>query len=551
MFRQTVRLDPKTLLWVPASVPVHRTHNTLSPLPKVGETVELECCDIAFGGDGIAKIKQPATDQKDYVIFVPRTMPGEKFTAKITSIRQSFARATKITSLSPHANATPPPCQYFTQHCGGCSFQSLEYKAQLSFKERQVKNLMQRIGGLALTPSGDNDNKQSIFKNIVPCPDDLLYRYRNKMEFSFGKNTNSTSSSRSLGLGLHLPGSRDEVLSISECMLQTTKADAILQHIHKLCTEHKLSAAGSSTHAFRSYNMQHVQSQKSTTKQPSNERDILHHVAIRYSTASSSYLINFTTNRDARKELKSLAKDLLHHSEMHEYTIDGIVNSVAVPGRPVEERRIAQERVIVGKGFLVERVCGIELEISANAFFQVNTRQADVLYGLVKTAAAVQSHEIALDLFTGSGSIALLLAKDSCQHVYGVDISPASIQNAESNARRNNIDNATFICGHVEELIPMLEKEIPAAHVVVVDPARSGLGQNVIDFLCSAGDKDDGCLDRIVYVSCDPATQARDIKLLSRVFDVVSIQPVDMMPQGPHIECIVVLRKRGRSQSSS
>lgn len=436
-------------------------------------------------------------------MFVPRALPGELLTARITSAKSRWAKAEKVESLRPHEHAAEPSCQHFGP-CGGCTFQSLEYAAQLRAKESQVAELMQRVGGIS---------DPTTVLPIVPC--DMQLQYRNKMEFSFGP-TSTRSGTVALALGLHRPGSNTAVVPIAACSLQTHAANEILHIVGQACSGAGLDRNGDT-----------------------GATPLLEHVVIRHSQAQDAYLVNIITGRPAGKELAPIAAALMRHPK-----VTSVVNSVSVPGRPLEERRIAKEVALGGSGKLVERLCGLEFEFGANSFFQTNTRQAERLFGMVQAAAAAGPEDIVCDLYCGTGTIALTLARQ-CRLVWGIEVNPAAVTDAKRNADRNGIANAGFLVGDVNKLLPELGTKVPAPTIAVVDPARPGLEAEAVAFLRGCGAR------RLVYVSCNPASQARDIKALcstdlgasGQAYRLVSVQPVDMYPQTPHVETIAVLER--------
>ncbi|PRW45128.1 tRNA (uracil-5-)-methyltransferase-like protein A [Chlorella sorokiniana] len=582
--------------------------------PQAGQLLELTCTDLAFGGEGICRYGADG-----FVVFVDRALPGERLTARVLQSKKSFARAVKQASLAPHEHAVEAPCQHFGP-CGGCSLQSLQYEAQLAAKQRQVADLLRRTAGLP------DAQAAAVLRPIVGCPEGRQYAYRNKMEFSFSREewtpggsadqrSSSSSSSSNAGsgaarngsgrrgrappaaaagadrnssgsaaggssggfvLGLHKPGSDSAVLPVTACHLQPDPANQLLRRVEQLCRELRLEAY-----------------------EPASGSGLLQHVVIRRaagsarsssgSSSSSSdrasteeYLVSLVTAADGRRALAPLAAALMSldlaaalqpvaAGPVGSSTptpplprLVGVVNSVSQRGRPAGERRLAAEHVLAGRGHLVERLAGLELEVSANSFFQTNTPQAEVLYRLVAEAAELRPADVMLDLYCGTGSIGLSLAA-ACAQVYGVEINLAAVRDAERNAQRNGICNASFLQGDLHKL--QLEGCMPQPDVVVVDPARPGLSPAVIRYLRSCGCR------RLVYVSCNASTQARDIKLLCAAgegeevaasggkagnsggsssgrsssgqaggpFRLVSMQAVDLYPMTWHVETVAVL----------
>lgn len=446
----------------------------------------LECTDVAFGGDGVCRLD-------GQVVFVPSCLPGEVFTARIKISHKSFTRGIKIETIRVHDNSERPACQHFGA-CGGCCFQNLTYDAELAIKQLQVKNLLQRVAGI-------KDVESIMSSPIIPYNLGLPYNYRNRMEFSWMWMPDLQSGK----FGLHRPGKHDDIVPIESCILQKDEtANLILKRAEELCNKHL----------------------------PSVPLSIMQHLVIRHSVAQDVYLINFVTSIDARKQLLPVAKTL-----MMEYNtrISGIVNSVSGRGRPLEERRIVKEICLLGKPTLTETLLGLHFTISSNAFFQTNSIQAQVLFQKVLELSQVGATDSVLDLYCGTGTMTLLFAQ-RCKHAYGVEIYQPAVENARSNASSNGIANATFLCADCTKV--QLPLEMEACDVVVVDPARSGLTKTIIERLCAMKFR------RLVYVSCNPATQARDLALLcspSSALKLVTVVAVDMYPQTSHVETIAIL----------
>ncbi|KAG7670800.1 hypothetical protein Ndes2526B_g01446 [Nannochloris sp. 'desiccata'] len=480
-----------------------------------GDVINLECTDLAFGGDGVCKLED------GFVVFVPRALPGEKLSAKVTSAKSGFARARKLETLTPHDHVDTPQCQHFGP-CGGCALQSLQYSAQVGLKEHQVRSLMRRLAGVASTTLED------IVRPIIPC--EHPYEYRNRMEFSLDPD--------SLELGLHYPGSQDRVLSIKNCSLQEPLANEMLAQIQNVLMKHGVLDDDLKRGNAWPANQTQRRSSYSKGRDRDGPQRVLEHVVIRHSVAERNYLVNFVTNRDARDLLAPVVEEL---REKFKDSLAGCVNSVAAKGRPVAERRIAKEYTLEGNGYLVETLGGLEYEISPNAFFQVNTRQAEKLFRYVLEAAAVQPDDVVLDLYCGSGAITLLLAQQ-CRRAHGVEVSAIAVDDARKNARRNHLTNVKFTAA---DAAAPLHPKLLASDIIVVDPARPGLTPNVVESIRSTTAR------RVVYVSCNPSTQARDIgalcdpndELVGRPFKLVAVQPVDMYPQTPHVESVAVLER--------
>ena len=499
-----------------------------------------------------------------FVVFVPRALPGEQLTARITSAStgKGFARGTKLKVIRPHDNPDEPECPHFGP-CGGCALQSMEYGSQTAFKAHQVASLMQRVGKIP--------NLDAVMQPIVEC--DQTYEYRNKMEFSLEPG--------SITFGLHVPGNQYKIMPVTTCSLQQPLANDILHEIENLCIKYGIDElqgkpgsnlssrssrfnnrrnddtsrdsrggrggwrGGGGSREDGSYRERgprdserdrYSDSRRDTPRERSGPLQLIYNVVIRHSMATDQYLVNFVTSKDAREVLTPVARDL---RQRFGDRLAGCVNSVTERGRPTAERRIAKEYALEGSNYLVEKLCGIEYEISPNSFFQVNTKQAEKLFQIVLAAADLKETDTALDLYCGGGAITLLLAQ-KCKRVHGVDLSQSSVDDARRNALRNKITNADFTCSDAAMDLP---RDLRSSEVIIVDPARQGLSAEVVRSMRLTN------AQRVVYVSCNPSTQARDISLLcdddgeGRPFCLVSVTPVDMYPHTPHCESVAVLHR--------
>lgn len=575
---------------VSKEIPVER--KTKSYYPKKGQELELHCDSLAFKGMGVCKIVETG-----YVVFCERALPGERLIGRITKSRRGYAEAFKVVTLSPHDNAVDPPCQHFPA-CGGCKLQNLAYSAQLEAKEKQVGELMERVGGFGR--SGPEGPSGEYMLPIVACEEE--YRYRNKMEFSFGtriwlpfnkdsskpeglsvdsnsvdsnsidsnsidsnsidstsfdstligsKSTDSISihstsvdssssppaSSRDgkrkvdpnpkqFAVGLHAPRRFDKILPIETCMLQQTEADKVLSLVTAHCIKRQ--------NEIPPYDV--------VTKE-----GFLRHLTIRTGrdaeTGFQQLSVNITTKEDKPELLKPLVDEIVASHPQVASVVNNINSSLSEGSGGVKEN------LLFGQRFITERLRGLDFEISANSFFQTNTRQAEVLYSLVEDACDLKNDgsEIILDLFCGTGTIGLSMASKAA-HVYGYELVPEAVADAFRNAERNGIQNATFVQGDLNKLQRDFGSQFPRPDVVITDPNRPGMHPKLLQFLASSG------TNRIVYVSCNPATCARDIDFLCHgpdaMYRLKTVQAVDMFPQTPHVECIVILEHKTVNNSA-
>ncbi|VAH57730.1 unnamed protein product [Triticum turgidum subsp. durum] len=496
--------------------------------PKKNEILELTCEGLAFKGKGVCKV-----DGSSFVLLCDGALPGERLVARVRRLRRgAFAEAAKLKTLSPHHDAVEAPCP-LAADCGGCKSQSLAYSAQIHHKYVQVRDLLVNFGKFdpRKLESSDSD---AILKPIVPC--DEIFRYRNKMEFSFGtkrwmkrewkEEKEEVSKGEEVetdgySLGLHAPGFFDKVLHVETCLLHSEPADQVLAVVQGSWTDPALGLTPYDVYKHTGF---------------------LKHLMIRtgrnVSTGAPELMVNFVTSCYKPELLVPLVDRITKISE-----VVSVVNNVntSVGNTSVGE----QEYTLYGKPTITEMLRGLTFQISANSFFQTNTKQADVLYKLIEDSAGLKGDgsEIVLDLFCGTGTIGLTLAR-SAKHVYGYEVVPEAIADAQKNAQLNGISNATFVQGDLNKISETFGKEFPKPDIIISDPNRPGMHMKLIKWLLEVK------APRIVYVSCNPATCARDLdylchgveeKGLSGCYELKRVIPVDMFPHTPHIECVCLL----------
>jgi|MDSW01.2.fsa_nt_gb tRNA/tmRNA/rRNA uracil-C5-methylase (TrmA/RlmC/RlmD family) len=560
------------------------------PLPAVplghvvvGDEVEVECTAVAFGGRGVCKLPS------GFVILCERAVPGEKVHARITATKKGgqYAEAIKVYSVRPSPYAVYAPCPYFDR-CGGCTWLDVAYDRQLAFKRDQVVDAMTRIARI--------NNAEMFVKAILPS--ERKERYRNKMEFAFAPAENDSSGRPTLGMrpsGDH--AKLVQVLSTG-CALQHLVADAVLTR----CAAHLrcMTDASATLPAFnRRTGCGVLRSLTLRTAPLSGNTGEGTIVTVVIAAALDRQRIQTT------KAFAALAADLATidgvQSVIHEHVLSepelrraegrkqvwvkggrgkrGLdhegcngergSNRVRSKGKK-HEHIICKDKqrftVLHGPATMSIRLCGVVFTLSAQSFFQTNTEQAEHLVEIVEEACALSGDktEVILDLFCGVGTLGLCLASKA-HHIYGCEIVSEAVVDAKNNATANGIENATFWQANLAnpcESMPCLDnggvsrtiffgKDIVRPDVVIVDPARSGLDPSLVATLRSLG------IPRIVYVSCNPATQARDVALLCNENDgventnrnatriakyrLISCVPVDMFPHTPHVETVAVL----------
>ncbi|CAJ2661150.1 unnamed protein product [Trifolium pratense] len=489
-----------------------------SYFPKRGQTLELLCESLAYKGKGLCKVTDTG-----FVVMVDRALPGERFIGRITRKKGNYAEATKVETLTPPFDIVDAPCVY-VPHCGGCKTQNLLYQAQIIAKEEQVRDLVIHVGKF----SHKELELNGIMKPIVPC--DIQFHYRNKMEFSFGPykwlpkeslhERNFDAGSENYALGLHVPGFFDKIINIDKCLLQSDPANKVLAAIQECWRDPQLGFSPYNVHSHIGF-LKHLMLRSG--------RDV--------TTGLPEVMVNFVTSSYKPELLKVLVDKVSAFPE-----VVSIMNNVntSVGNTSVGE----EEYTLHGKSSITETLRGLTFQISANSFFQTNTHQAEVLYKLIEECAGIRDgSEIVLDLFCGTGTIGLTLAR-SVKHVYGYEVVPQAIADARLNAKLNGIQNATFVQGDLNKIDENFGKSFPKPDIVISDPNRPGMHMKLIKFLLNLR------APRIVYVSCNPATCARDLDYLCHgvaelnikgCYKLIGLQPVDMFPHTPHIECVCLL----------
>ena len=464
---------------------------------KKGEVVDLNIESTAFKGKGVAK-------HDGLAVFVTGTAPGDVVKARIIKKKKKFREAKLIEILEPSPIRIEPKCQH-ANTCGGCTWQHISYSDQLRFKEQHVRDHIQRIAGL------DPD----IVKPIIGCDNEIYYR--NKMEYSFATrrwltqeeiNREEYVDDRQFSAGLHAPGRFDKILNLNECHLQDPVSFQILDFVRDYCLNNDIPAFN----------------------QRENE-GFMRHLMIRNSHFTDDFMVNIVTYEDDRELMKKLSDALLKEFPV----ITTIVNNVNDQPNPTAIGRY--ENVIYGPGFIVDHIGNHSFKIHPNAFFQTNTHQAEKLYSVAREFTELDSGGHLLDLYCGVGTLSLYMA-DVADKVTGIEIVEVAVENARFNAVENGVNNVEFVLGDMKDTFNdefLAKNGMPDC--VITDPPRSGMHPDVVIQLSSLD------VDRLVYVSCNPSTMARDLQILKEFYNVEAVQPVDMFPQTYHIEAVAKLTR--------
>ena len=453
--------------------------------PRRGDTLALTIDDLAFGGEGVGRVD-------GYVVFVPGGIPGDRLKVRMTESRARYGRAVIEDVEVPSTDRVTPPCPYFGR-CGGCRLQHVSYAAQLAFKQKQVRDCLDRLGGLG--PSIE-------VRPIVPAPDVL--GYRNKMEFTVAGTAGAPT------IGLHQADRYDIVLDIERCLLQSEAMNTLLGDVRREVRERQLSVW--------------------QARAGEDGEGLLRFVTLREGRNTGETMVNVVASSPDVAVLAPVAESL-------DARVPRVSVLLNVNDRKASVAVGTEEHVLVGRDHIRESLNGVIFQVSANSFFQTNTAQAERLFGLVTEACELTGAETVFDLYSGTGAISLLLAR-RCARVYGIELAAAAVADAGRNARLNGIDNCTFLSGEVRHVLPALIQDGVRPDVVVADPPRAGFHPKALTTLVALAPA------RIVYVSCNPSTLARDLGELSRHgYRVDWVQPVDMFPQTPHIEAVARLTR--------
>jgi 23S rRNA (uracil1939-C5)-methyltransferase len=446
------------------------------------QEVELEVESLAYGGNGVARLD-------GYVVFVRRGLPGDRVRARVTKVKRGYAEALATDVLRAGPNHVDAPCAHFPA-CGGCRFQDLAYETQLEQKHAQVRDALQRLGGIADPP----------LRDIVPCEPEIFH-YRNKLEYSFTQTPDGPA------LGFHRAGRWDEVLDIEKCWLTTDLGNDIRNAVRDWAREEGL--------------------------EPYSQADgsgYLRHLVVREGRNTGQALVQLVTAPGERFEPGYFVDVVRRFPEVR--SVHWSINDT-----PAEVTNLPT-KLLWGEEWIEEELGGLRFRVRPNAFLQTNTSMAEKLYALAADAAGLTGSETVWDLYCGIGTIGLTLASNALT-VWGIEVSEESVACALENAELNGITNAAFFAGNVGQVVEELVERSGSPDVVVVDPPRAGLAGKALRHLGRLG------APRLVYVSCNPTTLAGDVKTLRGEYgyELLRVTPVDMFPHTPHVEAVALLER--------
>jgi 23S rRNA (uracil1939-C5)-methyltransferase len=451
---------------------------------------------IGAEGNAIARVD-------NLVLFVPMLIPGDIVDVQVTRKRKNYLEGRMVRFHSYSIDRIKAPCIHFGI-CGGCRWQHLPYDLQLFYKEKQVKDNLERIGKVSLQVTGP----------IIGSPD--IYWYRNKLEFAFSDRrwltreevASDNEFAKEDAVGFHLPGLFDKVLDIRECLLQPDPSNAIRNEIREYAHKDRLTFFNNR-----------------------EQSGFLRNLIVRNSLAGDVMVIFVFLYEDEKRRnglMDHIAARFPRITSMF-YIINGKKNDSLADQIPVLYR---------GEDHLTEKLDQLVFRIGPKSFYQTNTRQSARLYRIAKEFAGLAGGEIVYDLYTGAGTIACFIA-GSAGKVIGIEYIDEAVADAAKNAELNGIRNVSFHSGDIRSVLNEgFIKEHGKPDVIITDPPRAGMHQDVVRAIAEVSP------GKIVYISCNPATQARDILLLSDSYSVTRLQPVDMFPHTSHVENVALLVRR-------
>ncbi|MBM6507728.1 MULTISPECIES: 23S rRNA (uracil(1939)-C(5))-methyltransferase RlmD [Staphylococcus] len=449
---------------------------------KKNEIKTGQVLDLTHEGHGVVKIDR-------YPIFVPNALINETIEYKIIKVKKNFAIGKLLNVIVESDSRVEPPCVYYDK-CGGCQLQHMTYQAQLTMKKEQVINLFHRKGSF-------ND---TVIHDTVGMEDP--WRYRNKSQIPIGLNNNKKPI-----MGFYRQRSHD-IIDMDSCLIQDEKHQQVMNDVKQLISELNISVYNEKT-----------------------KKGLLRHLVVRTGHYTNQMMIILVTNGKAFKQANQLVEALvkLHPNVTSIKQNINDAHSNVIMGR--------KSITLYGTDEIEDKLSEITFNISDQSFYQINSHQTEKLYNQALEYAQLTGNEIVLDTYCGIGTIGLYMAGKS-KHVYGVEVVPSAIKDAEENATINQLENTTFVCGKAEEVILKWKAEGIRPDVVMVDPPRKGCDETFIKTLLELNPK------RIVYISCNPSTQQRDAQLLSQQYDLKEITPVDMFPQTTHIETVALFERK-------
>ena len=466
---------------------------------KKGSILELTIDTLAYGGNGVSK-------HEGFIIFTKNVLPGQTVKVKIIKNKKTYLEAICLEIIKESPFEIKEKCNHFND-CGGCKTQNLDYSEQTNQKYQQVIESLKHLGNIEL----DSINPIIKSKNI--------FGYRNKMEFSFSNNRwlinnekgDANEKDKNFALGLHPPRRFDKIVDIDNCDIQTELSNKILQQI-------KIDAI--------SNNLEPYDFIKHT--------GFLRNIIIKHPKFSNEVMVNIVTAYNDEEALAPLVESIKNISK----NIKSILNTINNKKSDVSYGE--PKKLLFGNDFIYETLENYKFKISADSFFQTNSTQALEMYQHIKNECKLTGKEIVYDFYCGTGTISIFVAKDA-KNVFGFEIVESAIYDAKKNADLNSINNTDFYCGDLSKMLTEYEHVINKnpCDVLILDPPRAGLHPKTLKEVIAIDAK------KIIYASCNPTTQARDVReLINSDYIICCVQPIDMFPHTHHIECVITLDKK-------
>ena len=446
---------------------------------KKNEIYDVEITSITHNGLGVGKID-------NFPIFIKNALPGESISVKVIAIKKNFAVGKVIEIYQENEFRVKPKCSIY-KDCGGCNLQHLSYLGQLKIKKDLVKEQFKRIGKLDVEVNDCIGMENS-------------FRYRNKTQVPFGTVNNKIVA------GFYKENTH-EIIDMPGCDIQDEIMDNIISYMKKIAVKYEII--------------------------PYNEElniGNLRHVIVRKGYITNEYMITLVTKDNDITNYEKIVNELINEFPL----VKSIIQNI----NPLKTNTIMgdKQRVLYGEEYIFDYIGDVKFAISSRSFYQVNPVQTKKLYDIILEYAKLTGQETIIDAYCGIGTIGLYLSKQA-KAIYGVEIVPDAIKDAKLNARLNNFNNAHYEVGKAEEVIKKWQKENINPDIIIVDPPRKGCDKTFLDTVINMK------IPKFIYVSCDPATLARDINTLSAHYNILEIQPVDMFPQTMHVETVVLMSR--------
>ena len=467
-------------------------------IPKKNEIVTIEITDMGSGGEGIGRAD-------GFTLFVKGAVVGDVIEAKVLKAKKTYGYAKIETIIRPSEHRVEPVCPV-AGRCGGCQLQSMSYSAQLSWKERKVRECLERIGGVTFAEDNVHESDKPHFLPILGMED--CFAYRNKAQFPVGRDKEGK-----IVTGFYA-GHSHAIIPSTVCAIQAPVNEVICKIVCEHMEQYKIAPYDEASHT-----------------------GLVRHILTRVGAATGEVLVCLILNGKRFPKAEELAERL--REAIGVFSGNPVLKGLCLNVN-CEKTNVILGREIIpiwGDTYITDFIGEVSFRISPLSFYQVNPKQTKVLYGKALEFAELTGNEIVWDLYCGIGTISLFLAKKA-KRVYGVEIVPQAIEDAKQNAIRNGITNAEFFVGAAEEILPAKYRESNGsmrADVIVVDPPRKGCDEALLQTVVNMEPK------KVVYVSCDPATLARDVKYLEESgYKLVKAQPVDMFPFTEHCETVAL-----------